>query len=178
MARVNVVVRLARAEDAEPIGALHVRAWHWAYRGLMPERLLAAQDPQKRAEMWRGALTKAGTAQRIWLALAGDELVGFAASGPSRDEDAERDCGELYAIYIEERVVGSGVGKTLARKSLVDLASRGFTRATLWVLDSNERGRRFYEAGGWELDSKEKLDARDGVTLRELRYSIDLDPTV
>ena len=34
------------------------------------------------------------------------------------------------------------------------LGEGGFDQVTLWVLDSNARARRFYEAGGWRADGQ------------------------
>ena len=50
------------------------------------------------------------------------------------------------------------------------LADEAFAEATLWVLDTNERARRFYEAGGWRLDGADKVDTIGGVGIREVRY--------
>jgi hypothetical protein len=38
------------------------------------------------------------------------------------------------------------------------------------MLDSNNRARRFYEAGGWAADGAAKLDDRPGFMLHEVRY--------
>lgn len=39
-----------------------------------------------------------------------------------------------------------------------------------WVLDTNVRGRRFYESANWTPDGAVKVDKRDGFELREVRY--------
>jgi hypothetical protein len=50
------------------------------------------------------------------------------------------------------------------------LAGFGFGEATLWVLDANERARRFYEAGGWSTDGAAKIDDSHGFPIVEVRY--------
>ena len=50
------------------------------------------------------------------------------------------------------------------------LAEAGFHQATLWVLDTNVRARRFYEAAGWSADGTVKRDERLGFPIREVRY--------
>ena len=50
------------------------------------------------------------------------------------------------------------------------LAQRGFREATLWVLDTNERARRFYETDGWRLDGTDKRDAIGEMQVKEVRY--------
>jgi ribosomal protein S18 acetylase RimI-like enzyme len=55
------------------------------------------------------------------------------------------------------------------------LAAAGYEQATLWVLDTNARARRFYEAAGFRADGAEKPDDRGTFTLREVRYRRPLD---
>jgi hypothetical protein len=50
------------------------------------------------------------------------------------------------------------------------LAAAKFEQATLWVLDSNIRARRFYEAGGWVADGARKVDESHGFPIAEVRY--------
>jgi ribosomal protein S18 acetylase RimI-like enzyme len=50
------------------------------------------------------------------------------------------------------------------------LVSAGFSEATLWVLDSNARARRFYEAGGWSADGAQKRDEDRGFPVTQVRY--------
>jgi len=50
------------------------------------------------------------------------------------------------------------------------LGGAGFGQVILWVLDSNARARRFYEAGGWRADGAVKRDDSFGISLTEVRY--------
>jgi ribosomal protein S18 acetylase RimI-like enzyme len=54
--------------------------------------------------------------------------------------------------------------------ALETLARAGYREATLWVLETNARARRFYEAGGWRGDGAVRQDEVDGVLLTDLRY--------
>ena len=58
--------------------------------------------------------------------------------------------------------------------SLDWLRGAGFSAAMLWVLDTNEIGRGFYQRGGWRLDEASKLDESFGAPLSEVRYRIGL----
>jgi hypothetical protein len=45
----------------------------------------------------------------------------------------------------------------------------------LWVLDGNERARRFYESVGFTLETgPTKMFERDGVSIAEVRYTCRL----
>jgi hypothetical protein len=52
------------------------------------------------------------------------------------------------------------------------LGQAAYSEAALWVLDTNQRARRFYQAGGWRTDGAAKQEPwRDaGFTLSEVRY--------
>jgi len=67
-----------------------------------------------------------------------------------------------------------GVGSKLIDKSVETLKQQGFKEATLWVLDTNEKTRRFYEWKGWKEDGAQKTETRDGFELKEVRYRIML----
>jgi hypothetical protein len=56
-----------------------------------------------------------------------------------------------------------------------DIVAHRFAAAILWVLDTNERARRFYEAAGWRPDGGTKREDRPGGTLNEIRYRRSLD---
>lgn len=103
-------------------------------------------------------------------------ILGFAAVGPSRDDDATGATGELYAIYADPDAWGRGIGRRLMATAVNELATAGFAEATLWVLESNQRARRFYETGGWKTDgSRRTEELRDGqVEAVEVRYPGDL----
>ena len=94
--------------------------------------------------------------------------------GPSSDQDAAQGTGEVYAIFLEPDVVGTGVGRALFAQGVGDLRSLGFARATLWVLENNAPTRRFYEIAGWRTDGTEKTEDWNGFPLREVRYRTEL----
>ena len=43
--------------------------------------------------------------------------------------------------------------------------------AVLWVLEPNERARRFYERGGWAFDGTTRDELIGGVPTHQLRYA-------
>jgi len=101
-------------------------------------------------------------------------IVGFAITGASRDPNAPRHTGEVQAIYLDPQVIGKGIGRALFAYAVDDLRARGYTQAALWVLSTNTRARRFYEAAGWSHDGATKMEERPGAVLHEVRYSVKL----
>jgi GNAT superfamily N-acetyltransferase len=96
------------------------------------------------------------------------------AVGRSRDDDAAEDVGELRAIYVYPDHWGERIGATLHDAGLASLAAEANTTATLWVLDTNQRARAFYERHGWSLDGDRKPVEIGDVTVTEVRYTIQL----
>jgi GNAT superfamily N-acetyltransferase len=165
-------VRRAGAEDAMRIAIVHVRSWQAAYRGLVPQDYLDSLDAEQRRPAWERILgeaqwPRAGT----FVAEEGKDVVGFASICPSRDDDEESaSAGELAAIYLLPEAWGKGLGRELMSCGLTALSDAGFGEATLWVLDTNSRARRFYEAAGWHADGAVKHDGGRGFVLNEVRY--------
>jgi GNAT superfamily N-acetyltransferase len=172
----RVTIRRATPEDAQAIGEVHVRAWQWAYQGLMPGEFLNSLTDtlDRRIEARRANLANEPPEQRTWVVEQAERVVGFAITGPTRDRDAAPNTGEVDAIYLLPEFVGKGIGRVLFAHAVDDLGRRGYAQATLWVLDSNVRGRTFYEAAGWAPDGASKTEERPGAVLREVRYRSDL----
>lgn len=143
-------IRAAGPDDAGGIAALHVASWRWAYRGLLADGVLDALNVEDRATMWTRLLAEDDVT--VLVAEREGALAGFASAGASRDDDAAHGTGEIAAIYLAESDAGTGLGRALFVRIQDELRRRGFTRATLWVLEANARARRFYEREGWRWD--------------------------
>lgn len=170
-----ITIRLAAIEDARAIAELHIRSWQWAYRGQIPDAYLdnLSSQLERRVEQRRAELAALPPHARWWVAEQGSKIVGFARTGQCRDQDVAPGTAEVEAIYLAQEVAGQGIGRALFARAVADLHQRGFQRATLWVLESNQRARRFYEVAGWSPDGVSKTEERPGTLLREVRYALD-----
>jgi ribosomal protein S18 acetylase RimI-like enzyme len=169
-----VRIREGEPKDAEAIAGIHVRAWQDAYRGQLTDDYLDDLKVEDRLEMHRGALQSPPPEYRMWVAEDGGRTVGFAVTARSEDADADERTAELYAIYLEPDLVGTGVGRELFTHAIDDLRDRGFRSATLWVLETNERARRFYEIAGWKPDGTVTSERVDCEMRPTVRYRVDL----
>jgi GNAT superfamily N-acetyltransferase len=165
-----VTIRVAEERDAMAIGLVHVRSWQATYRGAFPQEYLDGLDPFERGVGWQRFFHD-GIPDRMSVLVADVEgmVVGFANVGPSRDEDAGGS-GEVRAIYLLSDHWGRGLGRDLMVAALDALNEAGFSEATLWVLDTNDRARGFYEIGGWSPDGATRRDDRWGFPVPEVRY--------
>lgn len=169
----TVRIREAEPKDAEAIARIHVRSWRVAYRGQLSDDYLDGLSVEDRLEQHRAALEHPG-AHRTWVVEDGGRVVGFAVTGPSQDADADERTAELYAVYLDPDRYGEGIGKRLCDHALADLRERGFRTATLWVLEANERARRFYEREGWRPDGLRTCERVDCELRPTVRYRIEL----
>jgi ribosomal protein S18 acetylase RimI-like enzyme len=175
----GTVIRAARVADASQIAVVQVRSWQGAYRGLLPQAYLDGLDPAQRVGRWERSLAEAEDRRDgVLVADASGTLLGFVGYSPSRDGDADpARVGEIDAIYLLPSAWGKGVGRLLMGEALARLAEARFDQVTLWVLDSNVRARRFYEAGGWLADGARKIDDSRGFPIAQVRYKRSLAPS-
>ncbi|MER7282258.1 GNAT family N-acetyltransferase [Dactylosporangium sp. NPDC000244] len=162
-----MTVRPAAETDAEALGALHVHAWQEAYRGQIPQARLDALDPAERAREWHNRLSNLPPAAAVYVV---DDEAGVLAGFVSTLVHPDPATGRITAIYVRPDAWGRGTGRTLMAAGLEHLRAAGCTEAVLWVLATNERARRFYEAAGWHPDGATQTEDFDGVPLEELRY--------
>jgi ribosomal protein S18 acetylase RimI-like enzyme len=143
----GVEIRRGVPDDADALAHLHVDVWDDAYTGLMPKGILDERRERvdERVERWRDILAQP---RPIWVAEDCEGLIGFASTGPARDNDVD-DLLELYSLYVRASYWDAGVGYALFDETVGDRA------AYLWVLANNERAIRFYERQGFRLDGTE-----------------------
>jgi GNAT superfamily N-acetyltransferase len=162
-----LTLRDARPQDAAQVAGVHVCSWQVAYRGLLPDAYLDGLRAEDRARRYTFDLVGPDHPATT-VALEGDEICGFATTGPARGE-AQR-AGEVYAIYVDPKAWGRGVGRVLMENARSRLAGLGFTEALLWVLTGNDRAERFYRAGGWLPDGGRREEDVWGIRVSNIRY--------
>ncbi len=169
-------IRRAVPGDAARIAALHVRSWQRGYHGQLPDDILDSLDPAQRIPRWTAALEHAGWPREGTLvAEDAHELLGFTHLCPARDDDEDQAVvGEVTSFYVLPDRWRIGIGRQLMTACLDVLAEADYARASLWVLDTNVRAIRFYEATGWRANGAVKDSDLDGVLIRELRYQHEL----
>ena len=159
-------IRPARLNDVDAIAAAHVAAWREAYRGLLPESVLADLTVAGRADQWRQTLTRGISA--VLLAEGRDGgIAGFVSGGPRRTQ--LRGDAEIYALYVRAETHRQGLGRGLMRAAAEALQARGFRSLGLWVLRENAAARAFYERLGGNPGGA-RQDREAGYTVDEVAY--------
>ena len=166
-------IRVAEPRDAREIADVHVESWKAAYRGLMPSAFLDGLNATDRGPAWRDRL--AGPLEVMLVVEEAEHVVGWAMGGRSRDVDAPPSTAELFAINLDPAVWRRGAGRLLWESCRESFRLRGYTRASLWVLEGNVRARAFYEAQGFHRDPTLTVTREfGGAELVEVRYIVDL----
>ncbi len=97
-------------------------------------------------------------------------IVGWVAYGTCRDPDRGGPrYGEIFACYVHPDWWRKGTGRLLMGHAIDGLVRSGRDDISLWVLEANDRARRFYEALGFAPDGTRKL-VNFGVPVPEVRY--------
>ncbi len=150
------------------IAEVHVASWRWAYRDDLPTAFLDALnvddrativDPATRRGRWHRAGRRARRRSRRLLQLR---------THPRRRR--RRRTAEIVTIYLAESDAGTGMGRALFVRIRTGSAPR-LTRATLWVMASNDRSRRFYERAGWSWDGTTSDHRFDCANVPIVRYA-------
>jgi len=155
-------IRPAAAADADAIAQVRAQTWRVAYAGVIPDQTLAeltAPEAVRQEGQWRAGHSMNGLLVAETTPPEPPEIIGFAAFGPERGEDdrpgqplaapPEQDRAELYAEYVLPGRWSSGAGRALLERSLALVAEAGYAEISLWVIEGNARGRRFYERSGF-----------------------------
>jgi L-amino acid N-acyltransferase YncA len=172
----DVAVRAARPGDVPEIARIQVDTWRTAYKRFVPESVLAALDVEDAAQAWAAAVAEPpSAAHHVLVATEGTTTVGFAAVGPSGEEDAQPGEAAVAALLVEPRWGRRGHGSRLLAAAVDHLREDGVTRLVAWVPDGDRASTAFYEAAGWEQDGTARLLEADGGTVRESRWHVSLE---
>jgi GNAT superfamily N-acetyltransferase len=138
------VIRPARPDDVESLLAIQRAACVKAFAHIYPPDLYPFPDDDIR-DMWRDALADADLE-----AYVGEEDGAPVGCAAVRDVF-------LRNLYVVPERWRSGVGSALHDLALERLRARGNAEATLWTLEENWDGRRFYENRGWTLNGETRV---------------------
>ncbi|WP_029150500.1 GNAT family N-acetyltransferase [Microbacterium indicum] len=159
-----VLVRPIRDVDAEAMGRVHAQVWHETYDGMISSAALEAVSPRRLADLWANYAER-GPEYRHAAALVDGEIVGFAGSGPARDDDAPAPR-ELYFVFLLDTWHRKGIGRALF-DAVVDEGEPLYG----WIARGYPGGPDFYAKRGFRLDGVERTEPFLGEELTEVRFS-------
>jgi GNAT superfamily N-acetyltransferase len=155
------VIREARPDEAEALAEIQRDACLAAFAHIFPPDLYPFPMDDVR-ERWITALADPETA--VLVAEVDGRAVGLAGYRAQW----------LDGLYVSPECWAGGVGLALHDRVLERLRERGSNRCHLWVLEDNERARRFYERHGWQENGRTRVVPFPPNPL-DVGYTIDLD---
>jgi ribosomal protein S18 acetylase RimI-like enzyme len=162
-----MMVRRATPDDASTLARLLAASWQAAYRGIVPDAYMDRVDDARWCQRLKDSLSEGS--EEMHVAEIASAIVGLVTFGPCRDSDANQEMtGEIRRIYVLPDYWRRGIGRTLCRHAEEALRQGGYRTCVLWVLASNVRGRRFYEALGYATDGATKT-IELGAALQSVR---------
>jgi len=170
----SATLRDATVADARAIAEVHVAAWRWAYDGLLPDAALERLSVEEIEGRWHERFEDPRPGWGCAVAAERGRIVGFVSYGPPEEPPEAPEVGAVYALYLGRSVLGRGIGRALLERATEGLRDAGWKRAVLWVLETNERARRFYERAGWSWDGTTSAHRFDRAELPIVRYAADL----
>lgn len=169
-------VRTATSRDALTIAETNVVSWKASNRGHIPDDRMEKLNEtiKERAEYWARVVARKDPGEVVLVAEDSGKVIGFVHVLPSRDPFASKGTAEITTIFVRPQHWGEGAGRGLLTEALEKLRRARFSQVTLWVVDVNARARRFYEIAGFKSDGTSKTSEFEGVSLIEVRYTLNL----
>lgn len=156
-------IRVADADDAQPIASVHAAAWRAAFT-FLPPHFLEGMTPEVVLPKWQDDLRSA--ASSIFVATRDEHVVGFLQLRP------DRQAGEVMSLYVDPSNWGQGIGSDLLAFGESWLLTRFAVRAFLWTAKESSQSRGFYESRGWSATGNEQtqLLGPSDTALHEVEY--------
>lgn len=162
-------LREATRADADVIARLHTTSWRVAYRGMLSDAYLDGPIEAERAHLWGERLAQPADNQFVVLAEEDGRLAGFACA---YGHDDPRWGTLLDNLHVDPAFKRQGIGARLmgAVASWTARTCKG-EGIYLWVLETNETARRFYERVGGQDGGRDVWTPPDGSALPKLRIA-------
>ena len=140
-------VRLATAEDAAAITAVHDLAWRNAYRGIIPGLALEKMISRRGECWWERNIRRGGA---VFVLEVCGVVAGYVSVGRSRIKRLPH-TGEIFELYVHPDYQGLGFGKKLLKAGQAILRRNKLDDIAVRVLSDNERATAFYQSCGGKL---------------------------
>lgn len=155
------------ADNRMSISRVYEESWKFAYKNIIPQDYLESILEGQ----WVTNLDD--PAWKTLVCIEDSMIVGTSSFCGSRLQHFDG-WGEVISIYLLPDHMGKGYGKRLMESVIAELKKLGYEDVFLWVLEENERARRFYENFGFVPTDDFLDDNIGGRDLREVRYIYEI----
>lgn len=170
-------IRRGIMADASAIAEVHALSKRTAYRGLVPEFVLASITGEERRSVWQDVLSNS-TLETL-VAYVSGELVGFVLLGPTNDSDCSpAETMGIHALYVSPAQWRCGIGRALMAAAVDRGEQLRYSDVSLWT--ALPEARRFYENIGFIHDGVQRaapLMNGSDIEVTDVRYRMRLRAT-
>ena len=86
----------------------------------------------------------------VYVAEDKGVIIGYCCGRISHHMSFNKPIADILELYLAEDYRGSGLGRQLLAAMDAEFTSRGVNRTRVFVRESSENARKFYEACGYE----------------------------
>ena len=160
-------IRTAGLEDLAAVSQIHALSWKTAYRGIFADSFLEELSPDR----WMQGLKEPLARGELRIRILEEEgrPIGCVSFGAARDA-AFSGWGEVVSLHLLSGSRGKGYGSLLLRDAVCELEKLGYSQIYLWVLEKNEKARKFYEKNYFFWNGDRLVSEEGGGTVTDLRY--------
>jgi GNAT superfamily N-acetyltransferase len=161
----DVSVRPAVPGDEDAMTRVQVNAWRDTHTDTLGDDVVDALDTGAMRDRWASAVAAPpGPGFAVLVALAGPDVVGFAAVSPGR----------LVSLEVDPAHRRGGHGSRLLAAAVDRLRTDGADEVVTWVLDGDSGRERFLTSAGLGPDGTERTLATGVRDVVERRWSAAL----
>jgi len=166
----SMIIRRVLVEETYDYAVCHMDCWRSAYKGIMPDEYLSNMSSgiESRAERSVQIISESCNPYEYLCVTYDEKMIGKLGFGKCLDED-KGEAGQIYAMYLIDEFWDRGFGRKMMEYALNNLKEMGYDEVVIWVLEENDRARRFYEKFRFETDGK-KEELNIGKPLVQVRY--------
>lgn len=164
----ELMLRPAVIGDAPTLAYIQTQAWKAAFGDILSSDALAQASNLEEAQAMHEYVLEHQLAH-VSLQCVDGNPQGMTAWSGNRD-NLGVDTAELICIHSLPQFWGQGYGSHMIQHVLKEAKNAGYDRLVLWVFESNERARRFYEKHGFCLTDRVK----ETLGAKEVMYAITL----
>jgi len=156
-------IRLATQDDIPAISKLHIVGWHGAYGGMVDQSYLDGLRIEDKIKSWGEIFSKNET-QTLIAETDDNKAIGFVNFGklmtapPGTSSIRPLYSSEILALYLLPVYFRQGIGTALMEKAVKELRGNKHRSTCLWVLEKNERAKKFYESLGGQRIGKQMIE--------------------
>jgi GNAT superfamily N-acetyltransferase len=161
--------REATPDALDAVARLHAESWRLHYRGAYSDAFLDGDVVQDRLAVWRERFAVPNARQYVLLAEDGEAVCGFACVYGSEDAEWGSLLDNLHVVpEAHARGIGAGL---ITRVGLWCRTQHPGCGLYLWVLEQNDRARRFYARMGARDCGPEQFVPPGGGKIDSRRYA-------